>query len=82
VLVVVLPLVVVVVVAPTVVVVVVPGGAVVVVVPSQGQSRGTGWLTATCKQTSASVAAVGRLPFGAQMHSGVQVSRPTATFKM
>jgi hypothetical protein len=53
-----------------------------VVVAWQGQSSTTGWFTATCRQTSASVADGGRLPFGAQMHSGEQARSPTATLRM
>jgi hypothetical protein len=66
----------------TIDVVVVSNVDVVVVSGSQGQSRLTGVPTAEFKHTSASVAAIGNEPLGAQMHSGVQVAAPTAAFKM
>jgi hypothetical protein len=72
---------VVVVVGGRLVVVTVDGGTVVVVL--HGQLATTpGVSTATFRQTRASVATAGTVPFGAQMHSGVQVSRPTAARNM
>jgi hypothetical protein len=55
---------------------------VVLVPPLQGQLSGTLTPTATFRQSNASVALAGSVPVGAQMHSGVQVWRPTATFRM
>jgi hypothetical protein len=47
----------------------------VVLVPVHGQLRFAGCPTTDLRQIRASVAEVGRVPLGAQMHSGVQVSR-------
>src|SRR5512132_2052474 len=64
----------------TVVVVVV--GLVVTVVPVHGQLRVTLCPTAFFKQSNASDAVVGSVPFGAQTHAGVQVSEWTAVLRM
>jgi hypothetical protein len=53
-----------------------------VVVVSQGQSGAIEPPTTDERQVSASVAVVGSVPFGAHAHSGLQVSNPTATFRM
>ena len=55
---------------------------VVVVGGSHGQSKETGVPTAAFRHTRESVAVIGRLPLGAQMHSGVQVAAPTAALRM
>lgn len=56
---------------------------VVVVLVPHGQSATTdGVPTATLRQTNASVATVGNVPLGAQMHAGEQVRRPTAVLRM
>jgi hypothetical protein len=75
------------VVGPAVVVVVLDVVVVVVVVElvvdaTQGQSRATGCPTEYFKQVSESVAVVGRLPFGAQMQPGAQLSRATEVRRM
>jgi hypothetical protein len=87
--VVVVPLpIVVVVVPPPIVVVVTPGTVVVVsdvdvvVELSHGQLSVTVCPTAFFRQISASVAVVGRVPFGAQIHSGEHCALPTATRRM
>jgi hypothetical protein len=48
----------------------------------QGQLSVTGCPTEYFKQVSESVAVVGRLPFGAQMQPGAQVSSATEVRKM
>jgi hypothetical protein len=55
---------------------------VVLVPPLQGQLSERFTPTATFRQSSASVALTGRVPVGAQIHSGVQVWMPTAAFRM
>lgn len=66
--------------------VVVVGAEVVVLVlvveAMQGQLSVTGCPTEYFKQVSESVAVVGRLPFGAQMQPGAQVSSATEVRKM
>jgi hypothetical protein len=47
-----------------------------------GQVSAIGCPTALCRQTSASVAEIGRSPEGAQIQAGVQVTNETAAFKM
>jgi hypothetical protein len=67
-----------------VVVVVPPPSSVVLVVllDPHGQSSVTGCPTEKLRHMSASVAATGRLPLGAQMHSGLQAARPTEAWRM
>jgi len=62
-------------------VVVVPPPTVVVVVP-HGHDRAGDCPTAAARQISASVAAIGRLPLGAQMHSGLHDASPTDACRM
>jgi hypothetical protein len=59
-------------------------GTVVVVVVggSHGHCRSTGTPTVAFKHTSASVADVGSVPFGAQIQAGSQLCRPTAALRM
>jgi hypothetical protein len=66
-----------------------PGGSVtvvvvlaMVVVAEHGQFRFAGAPTAAFRQRRASVAFGGRVPVGAQTHSGVQVTLPTAAWRM
>ncbi|RMD86348.1 MAG: hypothetical protein D6815_00005 [Candidatus Dadabacteria bacterium] len=54
----------------------------VVLVVGQGQLSCTGCPTANLRQTSASVAVIGVVPFGAQIHSGLQVTLRTAALRM
>jgi hypothetical protein len=64
-------------------IVVVLGDGIEVLVPaSQSQLRDTGCPVALRRQIRASVAVGGRVPFGAQTHSGSHVAEPTAVFRM
>ena len=66
----------------TVVDVTVDDVTVVLVPPPQGQSSGKTMPTVTLRQSSASVALIGNVPVGAQMHSGEQVTVCTAACRM
>jgi hypothetical protein len=49
---------------------------------TQGQLSATDSPVVRIRQRNASLAVAGRLPLGAQMHSGLQVTRPTTLRKM